>query len=104
MKEYPLLLQAHIKLNAKIYLSNSGDFEIEVQGFSGVRMNTRILIKGENVFISSRKLIQLVNKIKEIEEIELTHPVDEILFSPKDNNTLEILFDVNLNNPIEEIN
>ena len=104
MKDYPLVLQAYIKLNAKVYLSNSGDYEIEIQGFSGVHMNTRILIKGENVFISPRKLFQLIEKLKENGEIELTHPVDEILFSPKDNNTLEILFDVNLNNPIEEIN
>ncbi len=98
MKDYPLVLQAYIKLNAKVYLSNSGDYKIEVESFSGVHMNTRILIKGENVFIAPRKVFQLIDKLKENGEIELTHPVDEILFSPKDKNTLEILFNIVINN------
>ena len=104
MNEYPILLKALIKLKSKVYLSNGGFYNIEIQGLSRIGFNTRILVTAKNVFISPLKVYQLFDDLKENNNIELTHPVNEILFSPKDNNTLEILFDVNLNNPIKEEN
>ena len=102
MEEYPIILRYWFEMRANVYLSNGGDYKIKVIGLVGVEKNTQILIKGVNVSLSFRKIVQLIEELEKEEKIKLTHPFDEIIFRVKDQSTLEIIFNVNFNILIKE--